>query len=503
MRSQILQACFFLAWMGILAGCAVPPSVVTPAPVLLATPVPLTAEATAASSVIPPSQPLPTPSAQVTPAPASFLTPVASPTVPAPAHPTITETLTAALAYVEAGFLLDMPPAEAFAPTTEAAAPEGMTVETILTAQGWEALIGPAEIDSPGPSRRLIWLRKEGKKKVLSWLGQVDAQGVASSMAFSGLPRPKSKRVKGLTGWVKPLPPGSAYPRYFEDQKGRRYGLATNKPEIQALLEHLTPEDGAIQVWGELRYAVNDYNGRRILVRKYNLLAADPAQILARATPSPSATAPSQSQVPGQTVYYASISQPRSHDVIHTQVVVTGEVGGGYQGPLRVQVEDAQGQVLGQAQVEGMSDAHGLVHFSAEVPFQNPPALSTGRVAVYLPGQGPEGLLGWTEVRFAGDVGDMQVRVLQPQADMGIRGKVLVSGQAAQLPTQTLLVRVEDTAGVVMGKAQASVAQDGTWQTVVKCRRPKTARAGVVAVYVVRADGGLILLAQTPVKLQR
>ena len=489
-----------------LSGCAVELPVVTPAPVVLATPAPVTD----APPVTTQTQPAGVPrqegtmvvTATITPA-AVVEAPTAAPTPMLSTHPTVTETLAAGLEYVRLGFKLKMPPVTAFTPVQPPADLEGVSIEQALTADGWVAVISPVKASASGRSYRTIIFSKDTGKKVMRWWGQVDDQGLASTVVFTGMPRPKSTRVKGIAGRVVQLPPGSAYPRYFEDEEGRRYGVATNKEAIQPLLKNLTEEDGRVQVWGELRYAVDDVNGRRILVRKYNLLDVAPEEVLARAA----------SQVAGQpdggneetgVAPYAIVVDPLPHTVIRTQVQVAGEAGGLAGDHVILRVEHEDGGALGEMTVPLAPAASGTAAFSTLLSFKNPPVMSRGRIAVYAPAGGEFSLLGWTEVRFAGDVGDKRVTILQPEAGAGIRGQVQAAGRAENIPSGQLLVRVEDAAGIVLGKARAAIEADGGWRVQVTFRRPKTARRGVIAVYVPGSESdGLILLAQIPVQLKR
>jgi hypothetical protein len=112
--------------------------------------------------------------------------------------------------------------------------------------------------------------------------------------------------------------------------------------------------------------------------------------------------------------------------------------------------------------------------------------------------------VGWQEIRLSGDAGDKQATILKPTLGATIRQKVRVVGQATNIPNDFLLVRVEDLAGVVMGKSKAKIDTAGNWQTVVQFRRPRTTRPGVIAVYVVNAnDKTKVLLTRIPVKLKR
>jgi len=169
-----------------------------------------------------------------------------------------------------------------------------------------------------------------------------------------------------------------------------------------------------------------------------------------------------------------------------------------------VRVEHEDGRLLGEAVVPLIPDVAGNASFTAMVPFTNPHALSSGRVAVYAPAGGDEALLGWVEVRFAGDVRDQRVTILQPEAGAGVRGRVKVAGRAEHIATDKLLVRVEDSAGVVLGKARAAIDANSNWRVRIPVQRPKTARPGVIAVYVVDPDdNALTLLAQIPIQLKR
>ncbi len=400
-----------------------------------------------------------------------------------------------------------MPPAEAFNAADQPSEMEGVEVEATMMAKGWRADVSTIARHDDGRAYRNIILSKDVGGKVMRWWGLVDEHGTASTVVFTGMPRPKSSRVKGITGHVILLPEGSAYPRYFEDGKGRRYGLATNNETIQTLLANLTEEDGRVQFWGELRYAVNDYYGRRILIRKYNLLDADPEGVLARASTTKRETHASAWE--GEDVEvgpWAVVYQPRTHAVIHAQVQISGEIVGLEGDTVVVRVEDKDGGVLGESSASLIPNGSGDSRFAATVAFSDPPSMQNGRVAVYAMAAGAdeEVLLGWTEVLLAGDVGNAEVTIVQPEADVRIRGKVQVSGRAKGLEGVELLIRVEDMAGVVFGKARTMVANDGAWRVRVTCRRPKTVRSGQIVVYRVHpTDGGLILLARAPVTLKR
>ena len=427
--------------------------------------------------------------------------------IPAPTHPTIAETLDAGLTYLASGFKVSLPAIERFTPTQPPAL-NSVEIEQALASGDWLVAISPAAVNEEGLGFRTIIISNDSGKETMRWWGQVDAYGTASTIVFTGMPRPQSAKVNGAIGKIITLPPGSVYPRYFENQKGQRFGIASNKEVIRVLLENMTEADGGIQVWGELRYAVNDYNGRRILVRNYDLKDTAPETILARAQAadaSPQATPTSDSNAidlgPIAIVYH-----PKPRAVIHGQVQVSGEVDNPASDQVIVRVENAEGQALGESAVSTDPPQDGRASFTAAVAFTDPTGVSDGRIAIYAPdpATGQTLLLGWQEVRFAGDVGDMRVTIVQPELETAIRGQIQVAGRAENIPANSLLVRVEDATGVVMGKAKAKIKANGNWRTAIQFRRPKTVRPGVIAVYYILPDGGArVLLATQPIKLKR
>ena len=427
----------------------------------------------------------------------------ASPT-PLPDNPTVQEALAAGLTYVQNGFKLKMPPPESFAPT-QPPAYDSVQIEQAFASDPWLVSISPVALDENGHTYRTVIITSNSDDEAMSWWGQVDENGVASKIVFSGMPRPDSSKVKGMVGKIVQLPPGSAYKRYFENEKGQRFGIATNKEAIAPILDYMTEEDGLIQVWGELRYAVDDYNGRRILVRNYDLKNVEPEEILNRAQNNSQETDSGSQNNNSSLGAFAIVYQPKPSDVIHGQVQVTGEVDDPAGDQIIVRVEHG-GQTLGETVVTLDAPQNGVSQFSAVVPFTDPPVMDKGRVAIYAPdpATGQPALLGWQEVRLAGNVGDMSVTITQPEADTAIRGKIKVAGTAANIPDNRLLVQVEDTAGVIMGQSWAKVGGNSNWATKVQFRRPKTVRPGVIAVYYVnQSDDSLTFLASIPVKLKR
>jgi hypothetical protein len=250
---------------------------------------------------------------------------------------------------------------------------------------------------------------------------------------------------------------------------------------------------------------VDDYNGCRILVRNYDLKNVEPEEILNRAQNNSQETDSGSQNNNSSLGAFAIVYQPKPSDVIHGQVQVTGEVDDPAGDQIIVRVEHG-GQTLGETVVTLDAPQNGVSQFSAVVPFTDPPVMDKGRVAIYAPdpATGQPALLGWQEVRLAGNVGDMSVTITQPEADTAIRGKIKVAGTAANIPDNRLLVQVEDTAGVIMGQSWAKVGGNGNWATKVQFRRPKTVRPGVIAVYYVnQSDDSLTFLASIPVKLKR
>ncbi len=438
-----------------------------------------------------------TPAPNATPGPTSPTAPAATTTpttIPLPAHPQPAEALSAGLLYVSKGFKLKMPSAKTFqaTPTPEMSS---VTIEQALASGPWLVVIGQMAVDESGRGYRPIIISNAQRKETQRWWGQVDEAGLASSVVFTGMPRPKSTRIKGMMGTVTALPAGSAYARYFENEQGERFGIASNNETISQLLPLLRPEDGPLQVWGELRYGVNAYWGRRILVRKYDLPQADPQQILARAAATPTTTDSSESDTDLGPI--ATLLQPPARAILNASVQILAVVEHPSSQQLVVRAEDAHGQVLGQAPVT-LDDQNQV---ALVLPFTDPPSLSHGRIAIYQAED--DLLLGWQQVRFAGPVNGQRVSITQPAAQDELCGKTKVMGNASGLLVDTLLVQIEDTAGVIMGKSQVQPGPDGLWQTTIKCRRPKTARPGVVAVYALSPDKQRILLAIQPIKLKK
>ena len=504
MRHHRRVAILLISLILLLSGCTAALPVVTPAPILLATAEPTT-------GAMPPALSTPATAPATAQAAAPLAMPVATATlaaraISAPEHPTITETLAAGWTYVASGFKVDLPATDSFVPAQPPAL-SSVEIEQALASGDWLAAISPIAMDENGQGFRTVIISNDSGKETMRWWGQVDEYGTASTIVFTGMPRPKSAKINGATGKIITLPPGSAYERYFENQDGKRFGIASNKDVIRILLENMTEADGQIQVWGELRFAVNDYNGRRILVRNYDLKDVEPETILARAqaantaqiTPSPESDAIDLGPI-------AIVYHPKPRAIIHGQVHVSGEVDNPASDQVIVRAENTDGQILGEATVTTESPQDDRAQFTADVAFTDPPGLSDGRIAIYAPdpAAGQPLLLGWQEVRFAGDVGDMRVTIAQPESGTAIRGQIQVAGTATNIPSGSLLVRVEDATGVVMGKAKAKLKPNGNWRAAIQFRRPKTARPGVIAVYNVAPNGGvLVLLATQPVKLKR
>ena len=489
MKLRIIVTIVFLLASLTMVGCAFESPVVTPAPILLST------AQSAAGTVAPiaTASPIPVTSSATPPALEPTATPenVATPAIPLPDHPTITESLAAGLTYVQSGFKLQLPPADSFTP---AQPPElsSVEIEQALASGPWLVAISPVGLNENGLGSRTVIISNDSGNKTMRWWGQVDEYGTASTVVFTGMPRPASVPVKGAVGKIIVLPPGSAYERYFENEDGRRFGIASNKEVISTLLANMTEADGLIQVWGELRYAVDDYNGRRILVRNYDLKDVEPETILARAQDAQQSTTASDENADIDLGPIAIIYEPKPRAVIHGQVQVVGEVDQPVGEQIVVRVELADHQTLGETRALLGPPQDGVARFAAVVPFTDPPGLSEGRIAIYGNDStmGQLQLLGWQEVRFAGDVGEKQVTILQPEEGAAIRGQIQVAGRAENIPSGTLLVRVEDAAGDVLGKASARIGPKQGWRTTIQFRRPKTARPGVIAVYCENPDDG-------------
>ncbi len=410
-----------------------------------------------------------------------------------------------ALAFVRGAYLLGLPEDASFVATpidpTVAATP----LAASYASGPWQMHIG-APYDVGGRFVSPAILIKAGSD--MRWWGEVGADGLTTTVVAARMPSPASRRANGWVGRIVKLPAGGPYDDYFEDAQGNRYGIASNRANVQTMLESLTAYEGRVRVSGEVRFAAPDYNGRRLLIRQIDLLDAPPTDAVESAAPIPGAA---EAATPAAGVGpIGALSQPTPQSVLSASVRVAGHAEGLFENKVIVRVEAEDGTVLGE--VIAITDAAAAGqngNFSVDASFQNPPTTNKGRVAIYSenPTNGSLILLAWVNTLFAGSATDKSVTISEPQEGERVKGMTVVRGAAIGLNGVMLLVRVEDSAGTVFGQARtrvsASAAQTpAEWQIKLPISRPRTARSGRIAVYELRADDdSMSLLAARAVQL--
>lgn len=404
-----------------------------------------------------------------------------------------------ALTYLQEGYQMNLPAPELFSEIDSAqVAMTGMQSLIAYGSGNWRVVLGTSELTPPGTLDVVL----DNAVTEARWWGQVDAGGAVVTLVAVELPRPDSKAVVGWKGKVVSLPPESPYDDYFEGAKGNRHGILSNDADIQTVLGRLAHYDGRVQVWGELRYAAPDYNGRQILVDRIELLdgplsAADTAS-------ADIATAGTPAAEDGP---IGALTMPEFGSILVDHVLVSGEAEGVFENHVVVQVESDEGEVYGQA--SAITDAPDIGQkgaFTVDIPFHDPPETGNGRVALYSEsaGDGSLTLLAWLNVRFAGAASGMIASILTPEAGTRLKGSVQITGTAVGVHDQRVLVRVEDLTGLVWGQARVKTDVPGNWHLKLSVRRPPTARPGRIAVYDVDpASGQKVLLAQRDVFLRR
>jgi len=437
------------------------------------------------ASAIPEMEPSPTPSP----------TPVPTPP-PAQARDL-------ALQYVMGAYQLDLPAPEQFSEIDPATVEvTGMEKLVAYGSGPWQVAVGRSDNTPAGALDVLI----DNTKSQSRWWGQVDAAGYVVTIVSVSMPRPDSKAVMGWKGRVVRLPDDSPYDDYFEGAKGNRHGIFSNDPDTQAILQRLSQYDGRVQVWGELRYAAADYNGRQILVDRIELLdgplpendITEPAESGSTATPEPELElGPS-----------GTITSPPFGAILVDHVLVSGSAEGVFENYVLVRVELADGEVLGEAGVTtNAADIGEIGQYTVDVTFRNPPTTAEGRVALYNESarDGSLSLLAWVNVRFAGAADSQQTAsILSPAADSRIKGAVEITGTAVGVHNNRVLVRIEDLIGGVWGQGRTKTDTLGNWQITITMRKLPTARPGRIAVYDVDPDSGQkVLLSQIEVYLRR
>ncbi|NOX62730.1 MAG: hypothetical protein GXP42_12410 [Chloroflexi bacterium] len=347
-------------------------------------------------------------------------------------------------------------------------------------------------------------------KNEARWWGEVYDDGLVVTVVTAHMPRPRSKRVNGWVGKVVKLPSSAPYDDYFEGGRGARHGITSNRAEVSALLAGLGDYKGRVKVWGELRYAAQDYNGRQLLVRRIRLLDATPPPI----EPPLSATTPAASETtPSPTPYFGpigAITIPGQGGLLSSPTLVVGRVEGVFENQVLVRIEDEEGRVLGQALARiDASEIGAGGPFQTEVVYEDPKTAQPGRVALYAqsPIDGALTLLAWVNVRLAATPAGKSATILAPAPGARVKKEVKVRGTARGVRHNEVLVRVEGEKGKVWGKARAQVNPSqgdgpGEWEVTISLQSPPSVRPGRIAVYEVdEVAGERTLLASTTIVL--
>lgn len=456
-----------------------------------------------------PTQPVPdvAPTALPEPPPAALPTSVLAP-----------ETVRdAALDFVRGAYRIDLPANADFAPADIQSEVESVQAAASYASGAWQMIVGAPYIIGGRIVTPAILANATNDTR---WWGEVGDDGVIATVVSARMPRPRSQRADGWVGRIVKLPPGSPFDDYFDGEAGNRHGIDSNQAEVLTLLESLTDYQGRVRVYGELRFAAPDYNGRRLLARRIDLIDPPPVQTSAplptaseQPAPTPQSFTPVPSTPPASGFGpVGALFSPLPRTVLSEKVQVSGEAEGLFENKVIVRVETNDGEVLGAVAVAvdaaEMGDKGG---FAVELPFQNPSAASQGRVAIYSesPADGSLNLLAWVNVGLAGPSSGKSAVITSPEPGVTVEGSVQVSGTATGMKDEVVLVRVEDLAGTVLGQARSRVSaadaeSSGEWQVKFSLRKPRTARPGRIAVYGVDpTDSSTTLLATVDVKLAR
>ncbi len=439
-----------------------------------------------------------------------------APTAPPAALPTsilAPETVRdAALDFVRGAYQIDLPANADFAPADIQSEVESVQAAASYVSGAWQMIVGAPYIIEGRIVTPAILANATNDTR---WWGEVGDDGVTTTVVSARMPRPRSQRADGWVGRIIKLPSGSPFDDYFEGDAGNKHGIDSNQAEVLTLLESLTDYQGRVRVYGELRFAAPDYNGRRLLARRIDLLDPPPDETAAPLPTAPEQPAPtSQSFTPVPSTPPASgfgpvgaLFSPLPRTALSEKVQVSGEAEGLFENKVIVRVETGAGEVLGAVVVAvdaaEMGDKGG---FAVELPFQNPSAPTQGRVAIYSesPADGSLNLLAWVNIGLAGPSSGKSAVIVSPEPGATVEGSVQVTGTAAGMRDEVVLARVEDLAGTVLGQARSRVSAAGDWQVKFSLRKPRTARPGRIAVYGVNpADNSTTLLATVDVKLAR
>ena len=352
-RSTLWVSGLFLSLVSVLllSGCAYPAALPTPA--LEAT---STLEAQAAPTETRPRSEEPigtqialdTPISLTTPATGEIIGTAVAPmataetlpeptpdVTPTPILPSPEQARDRALDFLREAYQLRLPANDSFTAVENASAVEGFQwIATYTSGPVTVAVGAPQNVED----RYVVPVKIDNDQANAHWWGEVDSSDLVATTVAAGLPRPRSRDVSAWIGHVVKLPAGSPYDDDFEGAQGNRHGIDSNVGNVLTILDSLNGYIGRVKIWGELRYGVDDYNGRRILVRKIELLdgplSEDTGQSGATAEPEPiPTTTASVESLSSNTDFGPSgaILSPLPHGVIASPVQVMGEAEGAFE----------------------------------------------------------------------------------------------------------------------------------------------------------------------------
>lgn len=423
-----------------------------------------------------------------------------------------------AIAYLAAGYKVNLGDPASFAPADLTLETAGSKVRTSYASGPWQIFVLEPQ-DAGG--RIVTPVVLSNSENDTRWWGEVGNDELVTTTVAARMPRPWSNDVAGWVGTIVKLPSGSPYDDYFEGLKGNRFGIDSADANVMTQLEGLGNYTGRVKVSGELQYALPDYDGRRLMVSRIELLdtpsseqPASQSDVPQSDAPAPVAATPATqagiADDSGASGASGALTGPLPGAALTRTVEVVGEAVGLFENKVVVQVETEDGTVIGKGVlVTDAADMGQSGHFSGQVLFDNPAAAGKGRVAIYAesPADGSLNLLSWVNIKLAGPAADASATITEPVAGAKVKRTVSVKGIATGVGGQPLLVRVEDLAGTVFGQKRVKLVGDAgetdTWAVEFGVRVPRTARPGRIVVYATTAGGDLSPLASVNVDLTR
>ena len=439
--------------------------------------------------------------AAASPTPSPTPSPIPPPPLPEALEPDNARYL--ALDYLRGVYLVKLPNSGSFN-SVEANQDISSDVEIIATYSKtpWQVSIGDIQSQDNGATRTVIVVNENTGER---WWGEVNGLGIVSTTAEVGFTTPDPERARGWVGQIVKLPEGSPHNDYFMSEGRGIHGIDSLDPAMLAELERYQDQPALVKVSGILLYGVDDYNGRQLLINQIEHRDGPMPDPLPHTASSSDSAA---DQPPTPTPFYGptgALANALPGSTLRDSVSVSGQAEAVFENKVIVQIEDAEGAVLGQAITQlTPSDNGSGGAFTMDVAFENPPAPGKGRIALYAedPADGSLMLLTWANIRLVRSTSDLEGTILTPAEGEVIKKAVKVRGVVAGLPNNEVLVQVEDLTGTYWGRSKTPTNSAGEFSKTVKFRHPATARPGLVAIYEINPiDNSLTLLAAQEVRL--